>query len=233
MQLFPAGHVIELHPWEYNEVPVLLAAAFRTAVPIVVLHLTRPPDRAARTARRWGCRRTSRRPAAPTSCASTAPGEPRGGTVFVRGTLSTQNLVALFPELDRRGLNVRVVAAQSEGLFRLQDAAYRESIASDAARLDAMVVTNGAVRLMRDWASGPVVDAYSLGADWDDRWRTGGSVDEVIEEAHLDQGHILAGIERFVRDRERPPGLDQRRAGGLPGSAEHAAPAGIGGSRNG
>ena len=97
---------------------------------------------------------------------------------------------------------MRVVAAQSEGLFRLQDPDYRESIASDAARMDAMVVTNGAVRLMRDWASGPVAEAYSLGADWDDRWRTGGSLDEVIEEAHLDQGHILAGIERFVRDRD-------------------------------
>jgi transketolase len=120
----------------------------------------------------------------------------------VRGTLSTQNLVALFPELDRLGLNVRVVAAQSEGLFRLQDADYRASVASDADRLDAMVITNGAVRLMRDWASGPAVEAYSLGADWDDRWRTGGSLEEVIEEAHLDQGHILAGIERFVRDRE-------------------------------
>ena len=200
MQLFPAGHVIELHPWEYNEVPVLLAAAFRTAAPIVVLHLTRPPialpDRAA---------------LAMPSYLEAARGayvlreyradQPRCGTVFVRGTLSTQNLVTLFPELDRRGLNVRVVAAQSEGLFRLQDAAYRESIASDAARLDAMVVTNGAVRLMRDWASGPVVEAYSMGADWDDRWRTGGSLDEVIEEAHLDPGHILEGIERFVRDR--------------------------------
>jgi transketolase len=54
---------------------------------------------------------------------------------------------------------------------------------------------------MRDWASGPTVEAYSMGADWDDRWRTGGSVDEVIEEAHLDAGHILEGIERFVRDR--------------------------------
>ena len=201
MQLFPAGHVIELHPWEYNEVPVLLAAAFRTAAPIVVLHLTRPsitlPDRAAlgmpshlEAARGAYVLREYR------------AGRPRGGTVFVRGTLSTQNLVALFPELDRRNLNVRVVAAQSEGLFRLQDPDYRESIASDAARMDAMVVTNGAVRLMRDWASGPVVEAYSLGADWDDRWRTGGSVDEVIEEAHLDQGHILAGIERFVRDRD-------------------------------
>jgi len=201
MQLFPAGHVIELHPWEYNEVPVMLAAAFRTAAPIVVLHLTRPPialpDRAAlgmpshlAAARGAYVMREHR------------PDQPRGGTVFVRGTLSTQNLVTLFPELDRRGLNVRVVAAQSEGLFRLQGAAYRESVASDADRLDAMVVTNGAVRLMRDWASGPVVEAYSLGADWDDRWRTGGSVEEVIEEAHLDQGHILAGIERFVRDRE-------------------------------
>jgi transketolase len=201
MQLFPAGHVIELHPWEYNEVPVMLAAAFRTAAPIVVLHLTRPPialpDRAAlgmpshlAAARGAYVMREYR------------SDRPRGGTVFVRGTLSTQNLVALFPELDRLGLNVRVVAAQSEGLFRLQDADYRASVASDADRLDAMVITNGAVRLMRDWASGPAVEAYSLGADWDDRWRTGGSLEEVIEEAHLDQGHILAGIERFVRDRE-------------------------------
>ncbi len=28
-QLFPAGAIINLHPWEYNEVPVLLAAALR------------------------------------------------------------------------------------------------------------------------------------------------------------------------------------------------------------
>jgi len=200
MQLFPAGHVIELHPWEYNEVPVMLAAAFRTDAPIVVLHLTRPPvalpDRAAlgmpshlEAARGGYVLRPYRQD------------QPRCGTVFVRGTLSTQNLVALFPELDRRGLNVKVVAAQSEGLYRLQDAAYRESVASEADRLDAMVVTNGAVRLMRDWASGPVVDEYSLGADWDDRWRTGGSLEEVIEEAHLDQGHILEAIERFATDR--------------------------------
>jgi transketolase len=50
-QLFPAGHVIDLHPWEHNEVPVMLAAALATDVPIVALHLTRPsveiPDRVA------------------------------------------------------------------------------------------------------------------------------------------------------------------------------------------
>ena len=44
-QLFPEGHVIDLHPWEYNEVPVVLGAALATDVPIVALHLTRPADR--------------------------------------------------------------------------------------------------------------------------------------------------------------------------------------------
>ncbi len=28
-QLFPDGHVIDLHPWEYNEVPVVLARGAR------------------------------------------------------------------------------------------------------------------------------------------------------------------------------------------------------------
>ena len=50
-QLFPEGKVIDLHPWEFNEVPVVLAAALATDVPIVALHLTRPaielPDREA------------------------------------------------------------------------------------------------------------------------------------------------------------------------------------------
>ena len=64
-----------------------------------------------------------------------------------------------------------------------------------------MVITNGAYKLMRDWADDPIVREYSLSSDWDDRWRTGGTVDEVMEEAHLDAGHILEAIERFVRER--------------------------------
>ena len=36
-----------------------------------------------------------------------------------------------------------------------------------------------------------MVAEYSLTSDWDDRWRTGGTVDEVIDEAHLSPGHIL------------------------------------------
>jgi transketolase len=211
-QLFPEGHVIDLHPWEYNEVPVVLAAALATDVPIVALHLTRPPieipDRAAlgmpshfSAARGAYVMRPFRE------------GEPKGGTVFVRGTMSTANLVKLLPELDRSGLNVKVVAAISPQLFARQDAAYRNATVSDADRIDAMVITNGAYKLMRDWADDPIVHEYSLSSDWDDRWRTGGSIEEVMEEAHLDGAHIFEAIERFARERpERLRRLRERLA---------------------
>jgi transketolase len=96
-----------------------------------------------------------------------------------------------------------VVAAVSPQLFRLQDRAYRESVIGPADGVDAMVVTNGAFKLMRDWAEGSIVREYSLSADWDDRWRTGGTLEEVIEEAHLDSDHVLAAIERFVSERPK------------------------------
>jgi transketolase len=199
-QLFPFGHVIDLHPWEYNEVPVVLAAAFGLDVPIVALHLTRPaieiPDREAlgmpshlEAARGAYVLREYR------------DDQPKGGTVYVRGTLPTRNLVSLLPELDAEGINVRVVAAISPQLFARQPEDYRRSVSGAAGGLDAMVITNGAFKLMADWADGPLAREYSLSSDWDDRWRTGGSVDEVIEEAHLDQGHILAALERFAADR--------------------------------
>ncbi len=45
------GQIINLHPWEPNEVARCMAAALQTDTPIVALHLTRPavqvPDRAA------------------------------------------------------------------------------------------------------------------------------------------------------------------------------------------
>jgi transketolase len=200
-QLFPEGSVIDLHPWEYNEVPVVLGAAFAQDVPIVALHLTRPPitipDRAAigmpshfEAARGAYVMRDFR------------PDRPRMGTVFVRGTAPSANLVSILPELDRVGLNVKIVAAISPQLFRLQDAQYREGVASAADRWDAMVVTNGAFRMMSDWVDGPLAAEYSLSADWDDRWRTGGTMEEVLAEAHLAPEHILAGIERFARERD-------------------------------
>ncbi len=209
-QLFPEGHVIDVHPWEYNEVPVVIAAALSTDAPIVALHLTRPPieipDRdalgipshfeAARGAyvlRPW------------------RDDQPRMGVVVVQGTSSTSNLVRILPELDAQRLNVKVVAAISPQLFARQDASYRESVYAPHERLDAMVVTNRARRLMGEWADWGTTGEYWLGSDWDDRWRTGGSVPEVLEEAHLSPEWILDGIRRFVR--ERPQRLSRIESG--------------------
>jgi transketolase len=200
-QLFPEGHVIDLHPWEYNEVPVVLGAALREKAPIVALHLTRPPidipDREAlgmpshfEAARGAYVLRQFRE------------GQPKAGTVFVQGTTTTNNLVKVLPELDRAGLNVKVVAAISPQLFSLQDESYRASVVTTADQWDSMVISNRALRVTRDWVTHPLVAEYSLCSDWDNRWRTGGSVEEVIDEARLSADHVLEGIERFVRDRE-------------------------------
>jgi transketolase len=201
-QLFPEGHVIDLHPWEYNEVPVVLAAALATEVPIVALHLTRPPvtipDRVA-----LGMASHLEAARGAYVVREVDPSRPSAGTIYVQGTMTTANLVKILPEIERAGWNVRIVAAISPQLFRRQDRAYRERICSAADRLSGMAITNRARRLMSDWVIGPVAEEYSLGSDADDRWRTGGTVDEVLDEAHLGPSHLLDGIERYVRDRER------------------------------
>jgi transketolase len=198
-QLFPTDHVIDLHPWEYNEVPVVLAAALRLDVPIVALHLTRPPvtlpDR--------------REVAIPHAFAAARgayiirdyqPG-PRDGVVVVRGSLNTATVIDLLPDLTNRALNVKIVAAISPQLFARQESAYRDRVLSPADRWDVMVITNGALRFMADWYTGPTAAEFSLTPDWDGRWRTGGTVAEVMDEAHLDRAHILDGIARFAAER--------------------------------
>lgn len=208
-QLFPEGQVIDLHPWEYNEVPVVLAAALATDVPLVALHLTRPsielPDRAA-----LGMPSHFEAARGAYVMRDFKPGQPRGGTVFVQGTMSTANLVKVLPKLDERGLNVKVVACISPQLFARQSATYQSATVSDADRWDGMAITNRAYKTMHHWVTGPTAADYSLSSDWDNRWRTGGSVDEVIEEAHLDPAHILEGIERFARERDQR--IDRLRA---------------------
>jgi transketolase len=204
-QLFPEGHVIDLHPWEYNEVPVVLAAALRCDAHIVALHLTRPsveiPDRAAlgmdshlEAARGAYVLRPAR------------TGTPSAGTVYVQGTVTTANVVKVLPRLDEAGINVRIVAAISPQLFNLQDAAYRDRIRSESDRWDGMAVTNRAFKLMRDWVDGPLAAEYSLSSDWDNRWRTGGTVDEVMDEAHLGPDHIFEAIRRYAAE------VDERRS---------------------
>ena len=55
---------------------------------------------------------------------------------------------------------------------------------------------------MHDWIFNPWSETYALSADWDDRWRTGGTIDEVLDEAHLTEKWVLSGIERFVNSRK-------------------------------
>jgi transketolase len=201
-QLFPEGQIIDLHPWEYNEVPVVLAAALSTSVPLVALHLTRPaveiPDRAA-----LGMPSHFEAARGAYVMREFTPHVPRGGTVFVQGTTTTANVIKMLPEIEKRGLNVRIVACISPQLFALQDEGYRSATVSDGDRWDGMAITNRAFKTMHHWVQGPIAAEYSLSSDWDNRWRTGGTVEEVIDEAHLGPDHVIAGIERFVAERER------------------------------
>ncbi len=200
-QLFPAGHIINLHPWEYNEVPVLLGAALRQDVPIIGLHLTRPP---IEIPDREKLRMPSHFEAARGAYVirEYQPGLPKGGAMIVQGTSAVASIVKLLPQLDQRNLNVKLVCATSPQLFKLQPDEYRHQVLSPGDRANSTVITTQARWLMHDWLFNSVAEEYALSADWDNRWRTGGTVAEVLDEAHLSPRWLLEGIERFVRDRD-------------------------------
>jgi transketolase len=200
-QLFPDGHVVNLHPWEHNEVAPMLAAALASDRPIVVLHLTRPavviPDRA-----KLGVASHLDAARGAYVIKPHDPARPPEGTLLVQGTSTTDSVYALLPRLlAGEGPNVKLVQATSWELFGLQDAAYRERILPREDWLDSTVITNGSRRLMHDWLPHRVAERYAMSSDWDDRWRTGGSVDELKREAHIDPDSLWEGIARFARER--------------------------------
>jgi len=197
-QLFPTGHIINLHPWEHNDVAPALAAALATDVPIVALHLTRPaievPDR-----QKLGI-------ASHLDASKGAylirdyDSRPREGVVIVRGTSSTNTIISILEELGSKH-NVKIVSAISWELFRRQSQSYRDSIISEKEWSDSMVVTNTGLKIMHNWISNRVVSEYSVSPDWDNNWRTGGSLDEIIDEAHLSPRWVSSAIEKFASER--------------------------------
>ena len=201
-QLFPDGHVINLHPWEHNEVAPALAAAMSTDVPVVALHLTRPPviipDRKA-------LGMASYKEAAKGAYIIKNYDEDRlqEGVVIVRGTSSTSSLVSILPKIIKEGPNVKIVAAISWELFKAQNKEYRESVISENEWMDAMVITNGAIRLMHKWIANRIVEEYSMSPDFDNQWRTGGSLDEIIAESKLDSESVWNGIIKFTSERAK------------------------------
>ena len=199
-QLFPEGHIINLHPWEHNEVAPCLSAALNTDVPIVAIHLTRPsitiPDR-----QNMGIASHLDASKGAYIIKDFNPKEEKEGVVIVRGTSSTNSLIQILPDLKQNGPNVKVVAAISWDLFKRQNKEYRESVIESDEWYDAMIITNSAIKLMSNWISNVIVKKYSMSPDHDNQWRTGGSVDQIITESKLDPKSLMKGIKIFAKDR--------------------------------
>lgn len=200
-QLFPQGQVINLHPWEPNEVAPSLAAALATDAPIVALHLTRPPvtvpDR-----KKLGVPSHMEAAKGAYVVRDYDPTRAKEGTLIVEGTSSTESVFELLPRFDAgEAPNCKVVAAVSHELFQRQPKEYQDRVLHKSDWLDSTVISNGSRIGMHPWLSSKVAERYAMTSDWDDRWRTGGSVQEVKVEAHLDPDHLLEGIRRFAADR--------------------------------
>ena len=201
-QLFPEGQVINLTPWEHNEVAPMLAAALQMEQPIIALHLTRPnitvPDRVA-----LGVPPYKEAARGAYVIRDFDPARPKEGTVLIQGTSTTDSIFELLPRfLAGEGPNVKLVMAGSWELFQAQDRAYRDSVLPHAEWIDSTVITNGGRRLMHDWLSSKTAERYAMSSDWDNRWRTGGNMEEIKREAHIDPASLWAGIARFAADRE-------------------------------
>ncbi|MCH7497656.1 MAG: transketolase [Candidatus Marinimicrobia bacterium] len=199
-QLFPEGHVISLHPWEHNEVTPALSAALLSDAPIIALHLTRPaieiPDREA-----LGMPSHLEAARGAYVIKGFDQGKTKAGTLIVRGTSATSSVIQLLPRIVEEGPNVKIVAAISHGLFQLQSRTYREQVLSAWDWQNSMIVSNQAYQLMQHWVSDRRLRRFALTPDWDNRWRTGGTVEEIIAESHLDPERVWEGILRFA-DRE-------------------------------
>jgi transketolase len=205
--LFPRGQVINLYFWDYNDVaPGYFAAVAKAArtpeVGILVIHVARPDSLVA-----------DRGTFADSDLKAAAkgiylirdydPALPPMGTVWAQGSSSTVNLVSVLDRLQAEGINVRVAAVISPELFADQPAEYREHVYPDASRYDSMVVSTMTKRVPPLPDLGPLTEHYSLYADQDDRWLSGGTEQDVITEAGLDADSIFNGVVRFARDREQ------------------------------
>lgn len=195
-ELFPEGQVLNLHPWEHNEVAPMLATAMKMDAPIIALHLTRP-----------GIEIPNRTALGMDSHLESAKGAylirdydencEKVGVVILRGTSTTAELMKILPKINENGPNVKIVAAVSLELFISQNDDWKNRILTADERKNAMVITNGALSLMHRWHDNPNIKDVSLSPDWDNRWRTGGTGVDVIADAHLTAEFQWKAIKKF------------------------------------
>lgn len=203
-QLFPQGHVVNLYPYEHNEVAPLLGAAFATGVPIIALHLTRPavtvPDRA-----KLGMAHYMEAGHGAYLVRDYRADAPRAGCLLVQGTSCMAEIVKMLEDgtFEREKLNVKIVACPSYELFRRRPVEWRNNLITDHDWADSTIIANCGRRLMHDWIAHRVAEEYAMTPDFDDRWRTGGALEEIIDESGLSRSKLLVGIQRFVADREK------------------------------
>jgi hypothetical protein len=217
-KLFPRGQTIHLNFWDYNDVAAGYFAAAEIAardpkVGIISIEVARP-DFPVADRNQFADKDLKAAAKGLYVIREFAPG-PRHGYVIAQGSSSTVNLVRQIPRLEEAGVNVKVISAISEELFDRQPEAYRHSVLPPEAYYDAMVVSTGTRRMWPIRDLGPMTDAFSLTSDWDNQWLTGGLEPEVIEEAHLDQASIFAGIQRFAQAREERLGRQRALLEGL------------------
>lgn len=214
--LFPKGQCVNVHPWDYNDVaPAYFAAAAAARenhdTCIIALHVARPDTKVAD--------RATFADSDPNAAAKGAylvrdykprRGKCRGGTVLAQGCSATRSaIVAADRLLEEEGIAVRVVACVSEELFDLQPKAYRNALMPGAAYADCMAVTSGTKKLLPLAGCGPLTAEYSMTSDHDDKWRTGGTEEDIIREAKLDAASVYEGLKRFAEARTQR--LDQQR----------------------
>ena len=205
-KLFPRDQVMIVNAWDYNDVaPAYFAAAEIAAtdpkVGVIVLEVARPDFPVA-----------DRSTFGDTDLKAAAkglyvikdfdPGKPKHGYVIAQGSSSTVNLVSVLPQLEAQGVNVKVISAISEDLFRRQSQEYQDSVLPPGSKYDLMVVSTGTRRVWPVQNVGPLTDDYSLVSDWNNEWLTGGTEQDVIAEAHLDPDSILEGVKRFALDHD-------------------------------
>ena len=212
-KLFPRGQVINLSFWDYNDVAAGYFAAAEIAardkkVGIITIEVARPDFPVADRSKFAD---TDLRAAAKGLYVirDFAPGKPRHGYVVAQGSSATFNLVSILPKLEQAGINVKVIAGDQRGVVRPAAGSYQQSVLPPGGAPGPDVRHRRHAPHVAVAERRPLTDDYSLTADWDNQWLTGGLEPDVIAEAHLDKDSIFAGVQRFAKEREAR--LDKQR----------------------
>ena len=190
-QLLPDGHVVDLHPWEHER---SAGGARRGAQARGADHGAppHPPGDRNPGPRRARHGVTFRRGARRLRVARLRDGASPGCGIDHRARHHVDRQHGEGAAGARQGRAQRQARRrhQSPQLFRAESADYREWCSSTADRVDSTVISNRGRRTMYDWFFNPLAAEYAMTPDFDDRWRTGGSVDEIIR-----RGAPLTGLD--------------------------------------